>query len=80
MGWQNGWTFYPADSKAPPVSEAARLTRFHEHPGASSRLLPCPRSVGILHHPAKWSVIPPLPVRNFLSTSILHTKADGSFM
>lgn len=25
MGWQSGWTFYPADSKAPPVTEAAQL-------------------------------------------------------
>jgi predicted dehydrogenase len=25
MGWQKGWTFYPADSKAPPITEAAQL-------------------------------------------------------
>ena len=25
MGWLQGWTFYPTDSKSPPVTEAARL-------------------------------------------------------
>ena len=25
MGWQKGWTFYPGDSKAPPITEAAQL-------------------------------------------------------
>ena len=25
MGWQQGWTFYPADAKAPAVTEAAQL-------------------------------------------------------
>jgi hypothetical protein len=25
MGWQKGWTFYPTDSKAPPITEAAQL-------------------------------------------------------
>lgn len=25
LGWRSGWTFYPADSKSPPVTEAAQL-------------------------------------------------------
>jgi len=27
MGWRSGWTFYPSDSRTPPVTEAAHLNQ-----------------------------------------------------
>ena len=31
MGWEKGWTFYPSDSKAAPITEAAKLGQPDSH-------------------------------------------------